>query len=101
VRLAEAGIARIEHRLPEGERTAAVLAQASDGFHQIGTARMADDPRDGVVDRDARVHGVANLFLAGSAILPSSGQANPTLLAVALAARLVEHLKGTVKRLPM
>ncbi len=99
-RLASSGIARIEHRLPEDERAAAVLAQASDGFHQIGTARMADDPSGGVVDRDARVHGMANLFLAGSAILPSSGQANPTLLAVALAARLAEHLKGEVQRLP-
>lgn len=99
-RLAAAGIARIQHGLPECERAAAVLAQASDGFHQIGTARMADDPGEGVVDRDARVHGMANLFLAGSAILPSSGQANPTLLAVALAARLADHLTRELPRLP-
>jgi choline dehydrogenase-like flavoprotein len=99
-RMRRAGIARIDHRVPEGDRASAVLAQASDGFHQIGTARMSDDPRGGVVDRDARAHGVANLFLAGSAILPSSGQANPTLLAVALAARLAEHLKGEIARLP-
>ena len=99
-RLSAAGIAEIVHALPEGERGAAILAQASDGFHQVGTARMADDPRQGVVDRDARVHGAANLFLAGSAILPSSGQANPTLLAVALAGRLAAHLKQALSALP-
>jgi choline dehydrogenase-like flavoprotein len=99
-RLRAAGIARIEHRLPEAERAAAILALASDGFHQVGTARMAADPKRGVVDADARVHGSANLFLAGSAIFPSSGQANPTYLAVALAARLAAHLKRVLPELP-
>lgn len=95
-RLSGAGIGRVVHRVPEGERRRAVLEQASDGFHQIGTARMSAEPKDGVVDRDARVHGVRNLYLAGSAIFPGSGQANPTLLAVALAARLAAQLKGEV-----
>ncbi|BCW89860.1 hypothetical protein sos41_30280 [Alphaproteobacteria bacterium SO-S41] len=99
-RLQAAGIARIEHHLPVNDRAAAILAQASDGFHQVGTARMAVDPKRGVVDADARVHGTANLFLAGSAIFPSSGQANPTLLAVALAARLADHLKAALPDLP-
>lgn len=99
-RLRAAGIARIEHRLPEAERAAAILALASDGFHQVGTARMAADPKRGVVDADARVHGSANLFLAGSAVFPSSGQANPTYLAVALAARLAAHLKRVFPELP-
>jgi choline dehydrogenase-like flavoprotein len=69
-----------------------VIAQAADGFHQIGTARMSDDPANGVVDAHACVHGSRNLFIAGPAIFPTSGQANPTLAAVALAARLGEHL---------
>ncbi len=99
-RLSAAGLARVEWRVPPEARIDAVLAQASDGFHQIGTARMSRDPRQGVVDADARVHGVANLFLAGSAIFPSSGQANPTLTAVALALRLAAHLKAEQLRLP-
>ena len=61
---------------------------------------MAADPKRGVVDADARVHGSANLFLAGSAVFPSSGQANPTYLAVALAARLAAHLKRVFPELP-
>jgi choline dehydrogenase-like flavoprotein len=96
-RLETAGIARIEHELPEDARAQAILDQASDGFHQVGTARMSAEPGRGVVDANARVHGTPNLFLAGSAIFPSSGQANPTLLAVALAARLAARLAAHIR----
>jgi choline dehydrogenase-like flavoprotein len=63
------------------------------GSHHIGTARMASNPSEGVVNRDCRVFGCANLYLAGSAVFPTSSHANPTLTIVALAARLAEHLK--------
>ena len=36
------------------------------GPHPMCTTRMADDPREGVVDRDCRVHGTANLYVGGS-----------------------------------
>lgn len=64
------------------------------GAHHMGTARMHDSPRQGVVDRDGRVHGIDNLFVAGSAVFPTVGYANPTLTALALAFRLSEHLRG-------
>lgn len=98
--LRASGLGRLSYGIEEGKRTAAVLEQASDGFHQIGTARMSSDPRRGVVDANARVHGLSNLFLAGSAIFPSSGQANPTLTAVALAARLATRLTDEMRTLP-
>jgi len=63
------------------------------GAHHIGTTRMADDPRQGVVDRDSRVHGLANLYVAGSSVFPTGGFSNPTLTIVALALRLARHLK--------
>jgi choline dehydrogenase-like flavoprotein len=63
------------------------------GCHHIGTTRMADGPRDGVVDRDCRVFGVENLFLAGSAVFPTSGWSNPTLTLLALCYRLADRLK--------
>jgi choline dehydrogenase-like flavoprotein len=66
------------------------------GWHQIGTTRMHDDPRDGVVDADGRVHGMANLFIAGSSVFPTGGVAPPTLTIVALALRLAEHLHHLV-----
>lgn len=68
-------------------RRASVLAQAGDGVHQIGSARMAETARQGVVDRDCRVFGCNNLFVAGSAVFPTSGHANPTLSALALGLR--------------
>jgi choline dehydrogenase-like flavoprotein len=66
----------------------------SGGYHPMGTTRMADDPARGVVDRDCRVHGIANLYVAGSSVFPTGGSANPTLTIVALALRLAEHLRA-------
>lgn len=61
--------------------------------HHMGTTRMNDDPKKGVVDKDCRVHGVNNLFIAGSSIFPTTGNANPTFTIIALAIRLCDHLK--------
>jgi choline dehydrogenase-like flavoprotein len=66
----------------------------TDASHHIGTTRMSTDPRQGVVDAQCNVHGVDNLFIAGSAVFPTSGHANPTLTLVALAIRLAERLRG-------
>lgn len=62
--------------------------------HHAGTTRMHDDPALGVVDRDARVHGMDNLYVAGASIFPTAGYANPVLTIVALAVRLGRHLLG-------
>jgi choline dehydrogenase-like flavoprotein len=61
--------------------------------HHLGTTRMSDDPKTGVVDANCRVHGVANLYVAGSSVFPTSGYANPTLTIVALALRLGDELR--------
>jgi choline dehydrogenase-like flavoprotein len=60
--------------------------------HHIGTTRMADDPRYGVVDGNCKVHGMANLYVAGSSVFPTAGVGTPTLLIVALAMRLADHI---------
>jgi choline dehydrogenase-like flavoprotein len=65
-------------------------------WHHMGTTRMHDDPRRGVVDRHCAVHGLSNLYIAGSSVFPTVGRANPTLTIVALAIRLADHLKLTV-----
>jgi choline dehydrogenase-like flavoprotein len=62
-------------------------------WHHMGTTRMASDPRAGVVDANCRVHGTANLFVAGSSVFPTTGIANPTLTICAMALRLADHLK--------
>jgi choline dehydrogenase-like flavoprotein len=62
-------------------------------YHHMGTTRMSTNPRQGVVNEHCQVHGVHNLFIAGSSVFPTSGLANPTLTIVALAIRLADHLK--------
>ncbi len=64
------------------------------GNHHMGGTRMSADPARGVVDPDCRVHGLANLYVAGSSVFPSGGAANPTLTIVQLALRLSDHLAG-------
>lgn len=64
------------------------------GWHHIGTTRMADNAAKGVVDRNCKVHGLSNLFMAGSSCFPTSGSANPTLSIVALTLRLCDHIKS-------
>jgi choline dehydrogenase-like flavoprotein len=63
------------------------------GNHHLGTTRMHDDPKRGVVDADSKVHGVGNLYVAGSSVFPTYGSSNPTMNLVALTLRLGDHLK--------
>jgi choline dehydrogenase-like flavoprotein len=60
--------------------------------HHAGTTRMHEDPRHGVVDANARVHSVSNLFVAGASVFPTAGFANPVLTTIALSLRLADHL---------
>lgn len=66
------------------------------GSHHMGTTRMSNDASRGVVDRDCKVHGIDNLYVAGSSVFPTSGSANPTLTLVALTLRLADHLKRKI-----
>jgi len=59
---------------------------------------MSDDPKKGVVDANCKVHGIANLFMAGSSCYVTAGAPNPTLTVVALSLRLSDHLKRLVVR---
>jgi choline dehydrogenase-like flavoprotein len=53
-----------------------------------------------VVDANCKVHHVDNLYIASSAVFPTSGQANPTLTIVALSLRLADHLAKKLNALP-
>ncbi len=63
-------------------------------WHHAGGTRMSANPKTGVVDKNCRVHGVHNLFIASSSVFATSGIANPTLTIVALAIRLADHVKA-------
>ena len=93
--LRAAGLGRLEyHAADPGALRALAWEQTTDGFHSIGTTRMSADPVQGVTDGDCRVHGVANLYVASTSLLPTSAEANPTFFAAALAVRLAHHLAG-------
>ncbi|RZT84452.1 choline dehydrogenase-like flavoprotein [Pseudonocardia sediminis] len=64
----------------------------TDGTHQMGLLRMADSPREGVVDARCRVHGTPNVHVASSAVFPSSGAVGPTLALVAMACRTADGI---------
>ena len=65
--------------------------------HSMGTTRMHADPKKGVVDPQCRVHGIANLYMAGSSVFPTSGFSNPTLTLIALALRLADRLSDALQ----
>ncbi len=68
------------------------------GWHHMGTTRMHRRPEKGVVDENCKVHGVENLYIAGSSVFPTGGYANPTLTLIALTLRLTDHIKKISKR---
>jgi choline dehydrogenase-like flavoprotein len=65
-----------------------------DSNHHIGTTRMSDSPKTGVVNSDCRVFGLDNLFIGSSSVFPTGGYSNPTLTTIALTIRLADHLKN-------
>jgi hypothetical protein len=83
----------LEWNDPPEQRVSSVLAQAKHGTHQIGTVRMGLNRNEAVVDRNLQTFDSPNLFVASTAVLPTSSQANPTLTAVALAMRLAHNWK--------
>ena len=81
------GSTGIEHRnAPEG------------AGHIMGTARMGNDPKSSVVDRDLRSHDHANLFILGSAVFPTGATANPTLTIAALSLRSAGSVKAALSQ---
>ena len=69
-----------------------LVRQSSGGGHQMGTTRMSNDSSTGVVDANLKVHGVENLYCAGSSVFPTFSWVNPTMTIVALSIRLAAHL---------
>ncbi|MCB0709860.1 MAG: GMC family oxidoreductase [Chitinophagaceae bacterium] len=65
----------------------------SGGWHHLGTTRMSDDPKHGVVDANCKIHGIDNLYIAGSSCYTTGGAVNPTLTVVAISLRLANHIK--------
>jgi choline dehydrogenase-like flavoprotein len=61
---------------------------------------MHVDEKQGVLDEHGAVHGMSNLFVAGTSTFPTGGYINPTLTAIALTIRLAERIRSTARSLP-
>ena len=92
--LERSGIARLRHVEAFFEDDSAAMQSLSDTYHQAGGLQMGCSPLDGVTDSDGKVWGTRNLYVAGAALMPSSGYANCTLSALALCDRLFNHLRS-------
>jgi choline dehydrogenase-like flavoprotein len=91
--LGRAGLGRLKSTVDDDTSAWSVHGQC----HHMGTTRMHTDPQQGVVNENCQVHGISNLFIAGSSVFPTSGSATPTLTIVALAIRLADHVKGIMR----
>ena len=89
------GRIRLDEFLRNGSKTLPIY---SAGWHHIGTTKMNDNPKLGVVNSNCRVHGIDNLFIAGSSCFPTAGAANPTLTVIALSLRLSDHIMDLFKQ---
>jgi choline dehydrogenase-like flavoprotein len=63
-------------------------------FHYAGTARMHADPALGVVDGWNRLHEAPNVIVCDASCFTTGPEKNPTLTAMAIAARAARHLGG-------
>jgi hypothetical protein len=90
--LRQCGCGELVYWMPASERAAAIRQMSRDGIHQVGTTRIGADPSQGVVDDDLRLFGTSNVYVCSSSVFPTSGQANPTFMLGAFAARLGAHL---------
>lgn len=67
------------------------------GIHEMGTARMGNDPKTSVLNKYNQAHDVPNLFCTDGAAMSSSGCQNPSLTYMALSARAAHHATEMLK----
>ncbi|MGD1922293.1 MAG: GMC oxidoreductase [Pleurocapsa sp.] len=87
--LAETGVGKLEF-FPE-QMSDLIKQNLGVGSHHIGTTRMSNSPTEGVVDRECKVHGINNLYVASSSVFPTSSYVNPTLTIIAIDLRLADR----------
>ena len=66
--------------------------------HNLGTNRMSEKPRDGVVNKWGQSHDIANLFISDGSQFTTGGASNPTLTIVTLAIRQAEYIAEAMSK---
>lgn len=67
-------------------------------IHEVGTARMSENPKQGVLDKWARTHDVKNIFVTDGAAWSSIACQNPTLTMMAITARSCDFIQDGLKK---
>ena len=67
-------------------------------IHEVGTARMGNDPKNSVLNKYQQAHDVKNLFVVDAAPFPSQGDKNVTWTILASSMRTSEYLIDQVKQ---
>jgi len=93
--MARSGVARVQLKDYILDDTKDII-EFGQHAHQMGTTRMSEDPRFGVVNKNLKIHGFKNIYVAGSSVFPTGGGANPTLSIVMLSERLGNHLANNL-----
>jgi choline dehydrogenase-like flavoprotein len=68
------------------------------GAHNMGVARMSENPDDGVTNQWGQTHDIDNLFVSDGSVFSTSAAANPTLTIVALAIRQADHIAARMQQ---
>jgi choline dehydrogenase-like flavoprotein len=66
--------------------------------HNLGTNRMSEKPRDGVVNEFGQSHDISNLFVSDGSQFTTGAAENPTLTIVSLALRQADHIAARMSR---
>ncbi len=68
-------------------------------IHEVGTARMGDDPKTSVTNKYGRLHEVPNVYITDASTFVSQADKNPTWTILALAMRNSEHIVSELKKM--
>jgi choline dehydrogenase-like flavoprotein len=74
------------------------ISEGGEIIHELGTARMGDDPKTSVLNKYSQAHDVKNLFVGDGASFVTGPDKNPTLTITALSWRMSEHLLDQAKK---
>jgi choline dehydrogenase-like flavoprotein len=67
-------------------------------IHEVGTARMGDDPKKSVLNKWNQTHDIKNLLVVDGACFVTCGWQNPTMTIVSISMRAAEHLAEEMKK---
>ena len=98
IKLRNHGIKACTAMYQAGGAVATIDTPPMPGSHNMGTARMAANPRDGVVNGSGQSHDIANLFVSDGSIFATAGGVNPTETIVALAIRQADYIAETMRK---